>query len=647
MDSLPAFISYLGADRCYKFVNKHYEERFGLPKDEIVGRSVQDVLGESNYRAIRPHIDSALAGRQISFETTLLFGAIGERTLSAEYVPDILADGSVRGLYALAIDITERKQTGAALQESEKKFRMLADNIPGVVYLCRNDDRYSMLYLNDAVEALTGHPKKDFLEDRISFVDLYHPDDAGKIVSTVDAALAGRRPFELVYRMRHRNGRWRWIHEVGVGVFDGDGELGFLEGYLSDITKRKRAEALRDGQNRVLELLATDKDLDEVLNTLVQLVESNAPGMLGSVLILAGDRLCHGAAPRLPESYNQAIDGIQIGPSRGSCGTAAYENRRVIVEDVQSDPLWADFRDIATQHKLRACWSQPIISNTGAVLGTFALYYPTPRRPTEAELNLIDSAAHLAGIAIERKQSEEKARQHQEQLAHVSRVSTMGELATGIAHEINQPLAAIASYAFTGESLLEDVSAPYAKQLREIFQALSEQALQAGEIVRRLRNYVKKAPGIKERADLNQLIGEVIKLMRPDIGQSDVQLVLNLDKSIRDVMVDTIQIQQVMVNLIKNAIETMAETPPDQRRLNISTKTHSPDAIAIAVSDSGKGFVDQDPETLFDAFFTTKEEGIGIGLAISRTIVEAHGGHLTAEQNADGGATFRFYLQPT
>lgn len=178
---------------------------------------------------------------------------------------------------------------------------------------------------------------------------------------------------------------------------------------VRNITGRWRAETLQAGQNRVLELLADGADLGEALSELVRTIEQQVPGMLGSILLVdpTGAVLCHGAAPSLPREYVAAIDRVPIGPAVGSCGTAAYRGQLVISEDVRTDPLWVDYRDAAVEHDLRACWSQPIRSSGGGVLGTFALYYRSPRRPNSRELDLIEKAANLARIAIERERSDE------------------------------------------------------------------------------------------------------------------------------------------------------------------------------------------------------------------------------------------------
>jgi len=164
--------------------------------------------------------------------------------------------------------------------------------------------------------------------------------------------------------------------------------------------QRARAES----QSLVLERITTGAPLREVLELLVNTIEARSDGMLGTVLLLdaEGKRLIHGAAPSLPRSYTEEIDGLEIGPAEGSCGTAAYEGRQVVVEDIATDPLWESYRDLAREHDLAACWSTPIRASSGEVLGTFALYYHEPRGPTEEELALIEEAVKLASISIER-----------------------------------------------------------------------------------------------------------------------------------------------------------------------------------------------------------------------------------------------------
>jgi PAS domain S-box-containing protein len=190
---------------------------------------------------------------------------------------------------------------------------------------------------------------------------------------------------------------------------------------IRNITERRRAEGMRQGQNRILEMIAAGAELPHILASLARLIESQCRGMLCSVLLMDTDglRLRAGAAPSLPEDYIAAVDGLLIGEGVGSCGTAAFRKAPVIVTDVMTDPLWKDARDLMAKHGLRACWSVPILSNHAAVLGTFAMYYREPRHPTAVEIRLIGIASRMAGIAIERKRAEDALRRAEERFRDI------------------------------------------------------------------------------------------------------------------------------------------------------------------------------------------------------------------------------------
>jgi PAS domain S-box-containing protein len=206
---------------------------------------------------------------------------------------------------------------------------------------------------------------------------------------------------------------------------------------VEDVTEVTRSRRLKDAEHHVLERIASGAALGGILETLVLAIEDYSPPTIGSILLLDADgvHVRHGAAPNLPLAYTQAIDGAWIGPAAGSCGTAAFERRPVYVEDIETDPLWADYRELARANGLRACWSTPIFSNEGRVVGTFALYYREPRAPTADDVALIERATHLAGIAIEHVQLEDQLR---ELSAHVE--SVREDERTGIAREIHDVL---------------------------------------------------------------------------------------------------------------------------------------------------------------------------------------------------------------
>jgi PAS domain S-box-containing protein len=206
---------------------------------------------------------------------------------------------------------------------------------------------------------------------------------------------------------------------------------------LEDITQQTTTQRLQAEEQRCLEMIATGLPLGEILTALVLMIEEHAPPTIASILLLdpAGRHVRHGAAPNLPEAYIKAIDGAEIGPNAGSCGTAAYTRTAVVSRDIATDPRWEPYRELALRHGLRACWSTPIFGTDERVLGTFALYFKEPRSPNDADLTLIGRATHVAGIAIERRQLEEQLR---DLSAHVE--SVREDERTGIAREIHDEL---------------------------------------------------------------------------------------------------------------------------------------------------------------------------------------------------------------
>jgi PAS domain S-box-containing protein len=422
-----------------------------------------------------------------------------------------------------------------------------------------------------------------------------------------------------------------------------------------DISRRKEAErellksreaddAFRAGQGRVLEMIARGATLSNVLASLVTLIEAQSEGMICSVLQLSedGKHIRHGAAPNLPEIYVQAVNGAPIGPKNGSCGTAMYRGQPVIVTDMLTDPLWEDYRELAKLSGLRACWSTPIFTGQGKVLGSFAMYYRQPQAPTGSEARLTEVATHIAGIAIEHERAQNELQHTRSELAHVARVTTMGELAASIAHEVNQPLGAIVGNADICRSWLQEKDVDL-KQVAEALEDISNDGHRASQIISRIRSLVKKHVPEKAPLNLSDVAREVIGLVGHEAQRKQVTIHSQLGESLPAVEADRVQLQQVLLNLCMNGIEAMHETDANQRQLTVKTVVSNGSVLA-AVSDRGMGIELAKAEHLFKPFHTTKANGMGMGLAISRSIIESFGGKLWAESNAGGGAIFSFSL---
>ena len=242
----------------------------------------------------------------------------------------------------------------------------------------------------------------------------------------------------------------------------------------------------------------------------------------------------------------------------------------------------------------------------------------------------------------ERRAAEDVARASQQRMTHVSRLATMGEMAAGIAHELNQPLTAIANYANAAQRLASSTMAAD-DDVRVALSAIAQQALRAGEIIRRLRSMVQNRETRTERADVNALVREALALSQSDARLHDTTLVAKLGDSLPSINVDSIQIQQILLNLVRNAIEAMSVTPAASRTVMISTAVEN-DNMVLRVRDTGPGIADDVAARMFDPFCTTKESGTGLGLAISRSIAEAHKGKLQFERGDLPGACFVLQL---
>jgi C4-dicarboxylate-specific signal transduction histidine kinase len=323
-----------------------------------------------------------------------------------------------------------------------------------------------------------------------------------------------------------------------------------------------------------------------------------------------------------------------------------YRREPVVVTDILQDPLWEPYRGVAEPYGLRACWSTPILAHSGKALGSFAMYYREPRSPTPAETRALEMATHLAGIAIERKlagEERERLRQLQADLAHINRVTTMGELTASLAHEVNQPIAAAVTDANTCLRWLNR-DQPDVEEARQAASRIVKDASRAGEIISRIRLLFKKGAAQRELVDVNEVIREMIVLLHGEATRYSVSIQTEL-ADLPQVMADRVQLQQVLMNLMINGIDAMKDAD-GTRELIIRSQQAEDGQLVLSISDTGVGLPPQQADQIFSAFFTTKPQGTGMGLRISRSIVESHGGRLWATDNSQRGASF-YIILPT
>ena len=301
-------------------------------------------------------------------------------------------------------------------------------------------------HVNPTWTQLLGWQESELLDRPAT--NVVHPDDHAILQSVRAKVRAGQDPGRIEIRYRHKDGSYRW---VWWSVFPHPEEQ-TIYAIGRDISEQKRDEALEAGQRDILEMVASGKPLAQTLDALVKLMEQHSPDMHCSILLLddTGSVLTYGAAPSLPQEYRVATDGYRIGPDVGSCGTAASMRRTVIVEDIEHDPLWQNYRALALPHGLRACWSTPIFDPARNVLGTFAVYYDTPRAPAALHRHLVDIATQIAAIAIIQHRDETALRLSEEKFTTIFRhapvLMAITDLTKGTYIDVNDHALQVAGY---------------------------------------------------------------------------------------------------------------------------------------------------------------------------------------------------------
>ncbi len=515
------------------------------------------------------------------------------------------------------------------LHDVNQRYHRVLTLSPAVIYSCGPAPKHATTFISENVQEKLGYSPEDFYTHPYFWTDKIHKDDVGRILQSLNES--GNQDLQsYVYRFRHRDGHYVWLHDRCTVVHDENGQASMLVGSWFDVTEERRAEALRTGQNRVLECLLNNSTLEKTLSVLALTIEEQSAGMICSILIFDAVNQClrHGAAPSLPDAYNTVIDGMKIGPGVGSCGTAAFTGKPVIVEDIHTNPLWKNFRALADTYHLRACWSQPILSSTNRVLGTFAMYYKNPRGPSQDELHLIHQAANLATIAIEKHRADRTLRRSE-------RMTSIGTLAAGIAHEINNP---ITSILLGAQNALNKTDAQtLSPRVVDSLNTIVFDAERCAQIIQSVLQFSRNEPVEKWPHDIHELIERAIKLTQSYLDNKLVNIDHAITPDLPKVSVNPVQMVQVFVNLIQNA----AESKNKDVDIRICSEAGEK-VVRIYVQDNGRGMTAEQKSYLFDPFFTTRERegGAGLGLSITHGIVTSHNGTIDIHSAPDEGSTF-------
>jgi PAS domain S-box-containing protein len=397
---------------------------FGTSLDVYLGH-----LHPEDAERVRTQIAASLQTGELHLEYRGIRPDGEERWYEARGQVTWAPGGDPVALRGVCMDINARKLAEQSLRDSEERFRTLADNISPFAWMA--DASGWIFWYNRRWYDYTGTSPEDM--QGWGWTKVHHPDHVDRVVRRIKRSWETGEPWEDTFPLRGRDGHYRWFLSRALPTRDESGRIVRWLGTNTDITERRWTEALIAGERNALELIARGSPTGVVLEELCRTVEGLADdGLLASILLLDenGVHLRHGAAPGLPDDYNQAIDGTQIGPSAGSCGTAAFRGEQVIVSDIAVDPLWTPYRDLALRHGLRACWSTPIRGHDGSILGTFALYYHQPRTPAADHLRLATLVGRTAATVIERKRADDtRARLQAERDRLFSAERTSRELA--------------------------------------------------------------------------------------------------------------------------------------------------------------------------------------------------------------------------
>jgi PAS domain S-box-containing protein len=475
-----------------------------------------------------------------------------------------------------------------------------------------------------------------------------HPEDRARVQQVIDSAAQERNGFDFERRLWMPDGSVKYVRVVSHRSTENEsGNLEFV-GAVTDITERKQGEQRLRAQYTVTQLLAEAATLEEVTPKIIQTVCELLLWDLGALWsmdreagVLRCVELWQQASVKAPQ-FAAISRKSTFEPKVGLPGRVWSSHEPAYIPDIVDDVNFLR-APIAAREGLHAALAFPILLG-GEVLGVMEFFSREIREPERELLNMMATLGSQIGQFIERKRAEDALHHAQRQLAHVTRAATLGEMTASIAHEINQPLGAIVNSAGACLRWLEAQKLDEAR--RSVSRVIAE-GHRAGEIIARVRALAKKAPPEKDWLDINQTIREVIALARSEVHRNGVALDTRLSDDVHYVpliLADRIQLQQVILNLITNAIEAMSGAGEGPRELLIRSGIFESKHVLVAVQDSGPGLDPKSLDHLFDAFYTTKPQGMGIGLAICRSIIDAHGGRLWATANDDRGATFQFTL---
>jgi two-component system sensor kinase FixL len=606
----PDLIFAKDLDARFVYANPAVLRAIGRPWSEVKGRRSEELVDygpdeEPPSVADRRVIET---GRLESREITHV-GPEGERRYRSTKFPLRDATGAVAGIAGLQVETSEFHAARQALAQSEAMYRAIANAMPSMIWSSTSDGVYD--FFNERWYEFTGMDRD--ARDATVWETVAHPDDLEQAQAAMSHSLATGQPFEFEYRMRGADGEYRWVLSRALPILDEAGQVSRWMGVCTDI--QELIESRRSREAAIAGLEAREAHLQSILDSVPDaMIVIDERGSIQSFSAAAEQQF----GWRSSEVIGRNVNCLMPNPYRD--GHDGYLKRYLTTGE------------------------RRIIGIGRVVVGERrdGSTFPMEISVGEARSGERRFFTGFVRDLTERQDAERRFQDVQSELAHVSRLSAMGEMASALAHELNQPLSATANYV-QGSLRLLDQTPIDAPLIKEALGVAGEQMFRAGDIIRRLRDFVAKGETERRIENLSQLLEEAGALAMVGARDRGVRLRYAIGKDVELVLVDKVQIQQVVLNLMRNAVEAMADS--HRRELVVAAESLEADMVQVSIHDTGSGISDAIAAQLFEPFVTTKQQGMGVGLSISRTIVEAHGGRIWAEPNPDGGTVFRFTLR--
>ncbi|TCU20622.1 MASE1 domain-containing protein [Rhizobium sullae] len=589
-------------------VNQHIIEMFGAKNAEEMHRPITRYW-QPSISTIRRSIEARYRGEEVFREETQVARMDGSviDVLFTTARPGAVADKSLVGF----IDITERKKAEKALRNREREFSQLVDMVPSLLW--RLSPEGEPVFFSKRMIEFFGLDVGDY--DRpgssglaAAIAALVHPDDATRLAEALNHSFATGEAFSLNYRLRRADGIYRWMSSRAEPLRDESGRILQWYGLCHDIEDQVHAEeALRE----------RERFLWELVETLPALIDCVAPD---------GEPVYRSQQLREFLGYElEELDGTGKSRLAGALDARVHPDDVAGVKEQYAHSL-ATGEPYARRHRLRRFDGEYRWVETRAA----------PMRNAEGAIvqwNVI--CLDIDGEV----RAQEKLLLTQESLARANQAASLAELSASVAHEVNQPLSAVMNYSSACQRWLT-AEPPNIERAQKTVERIIHSANSAADVVSRIRALFKQSADTRDCTMLDGVIAEARDLLAEEASRRRVRVDIAVERALRLVAFDRVQIQQVLINLIRNGMDAMA-TVPNDRILRIRVNQVG-DVVRIEISDSGRGV--QFPDRIFEPFFTTKEQGMGMGLAICRSIVEAHGGQLWTEKNQPYGAMFIFTL---